>query len=814
MIALAARALDLGFRCVLVLGGLRDDLRAQTALRFASDLLVRGDEVFPRNGEKRYTHPLGAGYHGAMTTCWAPHYADDLNQDQAFVSMVAKRIGGGQSVLAIAKKNLATLNVARDALVHASDIHGPGMMPMLVLDDECDEASVGGSDEAPTPERIFEVWRVLPQYVVYVGLTATPAANLLQNTLSPLFPGDFVKLLRTPSQQDTALTYREPAPDRRYTGGEVFYELFPSHDRDNLFLRCGMSDAEFAGVRGANGELEEAIIAYFVSGAVRLLSRPDHAFDGTGTLPPPHTMLAHTEGRVQEHWELCERVVRITRTKAGRAGDIREDLRRVRPRNRLSSADMADWLASEESRWRRWYDGFRTGSDALLELYPDRVQPTWPSWSAVKDALPIVFGNTQLRVINSDENALDAPLEFTATYGREGPLRPRDVYSIIIGGNRLSRGLTIEGLSIAYYTRSSAILLEDATVQRERWFGYRGKHLEFCRVFTHKSLAIRLGRFSEHDQDLREQLAWNQANGRAPTDATFRFLRLRDSKPTAKLGRGVEGALETSGTRLFFDRVQMGDSELELLTAAANQERAASWAEFLVSEGRAIKSRDGRTVAYMCPGLTFQLVADWLERLQYTFHNPDPQTHERVNLREWYRKPSKGMPVTDLGLSPPNDPFFAAAYLRFWAHAYNQCLQRPTANAYRDRDTVSPWKTSPAPAFNVALRVGSVPPAASSPFTTDLLNREVARDGLMGSRWGGRGYGSDGDDWLDMPPPGGNRVAPRPAGSPGLLLLHVISREATGISTSGSPYSFDRPTFGLVVPEGGPCVEYVVASPS
>jgi hypothetical protein len=55
-------------------------------------------------------------------------------------------------------------------------------VPILVLDDECDEASVSGDPDAPTPDRIAQLWAGIPQYVAYIGLTATPAANLLQET--------------------------------------------------------------------------------------------------------------------------------------------------------------------------------------------------------------------------------------------------------------------------------------------------------------------------------------------------------------------------------------------------------------------------------------------------------------------------------------------------------------------------------------------------------------------------------------------------------------------------------------------------------
>ena len=116
------------------------------------------------------------------------------------------------------------------------------------------------------------------------------------------------------------------------------------------------------------------------------------------------------------------------------------------------------------------------------------------------------------------------------------------------------------------------------------------------------------------------------------------------------------------------------------------------------------------------------------------------------------------------------------------------------------------------PAFNLAVRFGSLEPTSQSPFEHGLLNRAVSVRGEIGSRWGGRGYGSPGDEWIDLSPPG-NRTASRKVGAPGLALPHVIGRDAMGRNQDGAVYELDRPTFGLVVPEGGPTVLFVVADP-
>ena len=391
---------------------------------------------------------------------------------------------------------------------------------------------------------------------------------------------------------------------------------------------------------------------------------------------------------------------------------------------------------------------------------------------------------------------------------------PKDVYSIVIGGNRLSRGLTIEGLSISYYTRHSVDYAEDTTVQRGRWFGYRGSHLEYCRVFTHRDLAIRLSRFHEHDEDLREQLARNLQQSRPPTDATFRFLRLQDSKPTMKLGRGVSGALEIAGTKLFVDRVQMGMREFEVWAAQRNQERTAEACRQVIAEGSAVCDASGDQIGSVRREMPASVVAEPLDSLAFTWHNPDPRSGMPFNLQQWYRAPVPELGITQCSFSPRGDPLLIGAYLRFWQSAFERCIHDPSRNVFTGASGLSRWEPCPAPTFAVGVRYGSLKPASGSPFTFMLLNREINREGFLGSRWGGHGYGGRGDEWIDMDPPGKDPSSPRPRGSSGLLLIHVVSREAEGRERTGAKYQYDRPAFGVVIPEGGPCLAFVMAGPA
>lgn len=117
---------------------------------------------------------------------------------------------------------------------------------------------------------------------------------------------------------------------------------------------------------------------------------------------------------------------------------------------------------------------------------------------------------------------------------------------------------------------------------------------------------------------------------------------------------------------------------------------------------------------------------------------------------------------------------------------------------------------------------GADPPrsVASFPSASDMgiltNGAEVApvypagHAGAEWQMWGGHGYGAPGDEWIDLPEPS-DPLAPRGRGEPGLVLLHVISREARGRDGSGTQYNYDRPALGVVIPSGSPSISFLLA---
>ena len=107
MIGVAAKGLDRGFRIVIVLGGLKNDLRRQTANRFSRDLLCKGESIIKDNVKLGSNHPLGNGKHGPRKDCWSPSVYGDVNHQASRVRRKLRtELTKGHSVLIVAKKRV------------------------------------------------------------------------------------------------------------------------------------------------------------------------------------------------------------------------------------------------------------------------------------------------------------------------------------------------------------------------------------------------------------------------------------------------------------------------------------------------------------------------------------------------------------------------------------------------------------------------------------------------------------------------------------------------------------------------------------
>lgn len=346
--------------------------------------------------------------------------------------------------LAVVKKNKSVLEkLLRD--LH--DVHASLQeIPVLVIDDEADQASVNTTNpnRAKTKEEkertainklISQILSEMPR-AQYVGYTATPFANVF---VSPedavdIFPSDFIVAL-------------EPSP--AYMGGKDFHDLEPlpedepidaSNSNEAAFVRNLYAETNEA----ERGEIQRALDAFVLSGAIKQWRSDD---DPTLSFRH-HTMLAHESVKQTEHKELAELIEDVWATAGYNSPAGLARLRALYESDfRIVHEARDDW----GTRMPHSFDELRVYIGEALNLITSAGSP-----------VVIVNGSKE-----SDYKAMDFA---TGRYWR-----------VMVGGAKLSRGFTVEGLTVSYYRRRANAA--DTLMQMGRWFGYRPGYRDLVRLY-------------------------------------------------------------------------------------------------------------------------------------------------------------------------------------------------------------------------------------------------------------------------------------------------------------------------------------------
>jgi len=478
--ALIAKAADAGYRLIIVLSGIDNGLRRQTQVRLDRELVGYTEN---RHGAVRLP-PAGRRWH-AFT-------AEELQGDfrPGFANHGA--LQGTQPVLLVVKKNGPVLRRLHGWLDDAP-VDVRRTLPVLVIDDEADLASIDtrgtyqhareDDDGTPSPDSepyepptainglIRDLLRRF-QRCAYVAYTATPFANILipHDTVDPdvgndLYPKDFIVDL--------------PKPDGYFGAEEIFGRLDSETGEEigGTDVIREVSDEDLVALEhGAlPSTLEVAILDFILAGAAR-------AQRGEGDAPA--TMLIHVSPRIAEQLLLAGLVEQ-------KFTEFRDEWRYQRQHG------IADRLQN------RWETEFRPVT-RTRHLQRD------VAFNGIEPHIGPFFESVQVRVVNSATGAV-------LDYEREPNLK-----AIAIGGNRLSRGLTLEGLLISYFVRRSAMY--DTLMQMGRWFGFRGGYEDLTRIYTTPELAGWFGDLALVEHELRQDIGVYEAQGLTPLQVGSRIL--------------------------------------------------------------------------------------------------------------------------------------------------------------------------------------------------------------------------------------------------------------------------------------------------
>lgn len=470
MTAVIAKAIDAGYDTVIVLAGLTNKLRHQTQLRLYSDLVRR--------------NPLN----------WQVLTSNEVDRDFRAPPQGGFLSHSDKAQLAVIKKNVSPLGELRKAIRETL----PAVLQqlrVLVIDDECDQASVnsarGELDMTAINQRIRELLDLLPS-VTYVGYTATPFANVLINPyrvdgqeIDDLYPRDFI----------TAL----PKPDR-YFGTERLFGKTPVDpedvrpDEEGLDMIRNVPDEDEAGLQPRSRKERdafqpamtpslEAAIFYFLACCAARRAR--------GHGDQHMTMLVHTSAYVRAH-EVVAALIE------GWVDVHRKDL--VDPASEIGSRLGRVW---DEEQGRL--------PDDLTDAKPVTLEQIFRY-------LPEVLEGIEFPVENG---ASDDRIDYSS-----GP----KTY-IVVGGSILARGLTLEGLMVSYFLRTANQY--DTLLQMGRWFGYRPGYEDLPRIWMPSDLKLRFRALASVEQEIREDIEQYRIRDLTPMDLAVRIRAIPGMAITA-----------------------------------------------------------------------------------------------------------------------------------------------------------------------------------------------------------------------------------------------------------------------------------------
>ena len=359
--------------------------------------------------------------------------------------------------------------------------------------------------------------------MAYVGYTATPFANVLisqaaedREVFEDLFPKDFILTLPpgagyVGSERLFGRDTLDGTPEGEVEGLDVI-RYVPEHELTSILpIDCKLEDF----VPAVPESMELAILDWVLAtaGLLARIEDDDH----------PSCMLIHTHQR--------------TRVQNQLGPQVEEVISRIRQEWRYGGAGFRQRL---RDRWNSEFD------PVTARIDPDRAR----GFEEIEPQIDRLFKDpVRVLVLNSTtEDELD--------YESEPFLK-----AILIGGNRLSRGMTLEGLLVSYFVRPSPYY--DTLLQMGRWFGYREGFVDLTRLWTTEMLASWFRDLALREEELRQQVAAAERAGLTPEAVGYRIRTHPAMMVTAqnKMGAGRVQDLSYQGRLIQTTRFRLRDRD-------------------------------------------------------------------------------------------------------------------------------------------------------------------------------------------------------------------------------------------------------------
>ncbi|MFJ6798761.1 Z1 domain-containing protein [Streptomyces sp. NPDC091268] len=467
-------------------------------------------------------------------------------------------------VLCVVKKNATVLRKLSRWLAEASDYLGD--CPALIIDDEADQATVATKSINPL---ILDIMSCLPKSA-YVGYTASPFANLLIDpSAEDLYPKDFVVNLPKPHGHfGTEVLFGRYALD-----GEAPDEVDDGHD-----MIRSVPDDDVSCVRPATkADVDgfEPVITETLRRAVEYFWMVTAARRVRGTGNTHNTMLIHTSVNTSVH------------------NSFKRPLRHLLDTAAQSLTD-ADYVSQLRHLWEQETE--RVPAEDFGEE-PVPFVELMSELPAVLQACRIIMDNS------SSEDRLDY---------ENGP-----VVAIAVGGNTLSRGLTLEGLSVSYFVR--AVSAYDTLLQMGRWFGFRNGYADLPRIWMTDELAEWFRHLATVETEMRRDIDVYLTEDETPLTFAVRLRTHPALRVTAaaKMRDAVTAASSYGGKRV---QTHFFHTDRQWLLGNIEAARTLVDASLTRAVRHDARPAEGRHVFRDVP---HEVVTDFLT--SYRFHEDSPE---------------------------------------------------------------------------------------------------------------------------------------------------------------------------------------------
>lgn len=512
-VGLINKATDAGYKVIIIIAGTISSLRRQTQERIDSGYIGRNSSAFIRENQNRL---IGVGKYKSETDIYSLTSSYYKSGDEGdFSQSVANRLNipiGKNPVVFVIKKNKSILENLIDWFSKNENIREvdgtPKLfdVPALIIDDEADAASVNASrdiNDIKTINRLIRTLLNIFNQNTFIGYTATPYANLFisqdyneeQTTVvknktykigEDLFPRDFIINIKAPTNYIGAAKifgYENANPELTKEPLDIFREI---DDYDPPFFRTINRENKDILPEYLPPSLERAIKSFILTCAIRRVRGHENKHN---------SMLVHVALLVR--W--IDRVAYLVNEKTKEY------------KNAIQSED--ETLLSELKELYET-DFLPTTKNVLDNLDYTDIRIKEHSWEEVKKELKNAVLKIDVRSVHGTRSTTN--LEYHNIEEIDYNRYENGLSVIAVGGSRLSRGITLEGLSVSYYIRTTRMY--DSLMQMGRWFGYRPGYVDLCRLYTTNQIFEWFNHITMATEEMRNDFDEMTATHQRPKD--------------------------------------------------------------------------------------------------------------------------------------------------------------------------------------------------------------------------------------------------------------------------------------------------------